>query len=143
MDEKITITPVETGPEHYELHDTTDQTPPTPAEARKLRKLYVTVKHPRVAGCGHRLNLHKQPRHRNCQTCWFAWLNNNGKVVQQLDEMHTKGEDAIIVALQGVKFFHRFLQFMSTIAQWKLAQEAQNELDGSNQEDSAIQPIAD
>jgi hypothetical protein len=141
------VKPEEPTAEHYELIDTTDQKPPTPAEARKLRKLYVTVRHPRVAGCGHRLNLHKQPRQRNCQTCWFAWFNNNGKIVQQLDEMHVKNEDNIIVALQGEKFFRRWLQFMSTVAQWKQQAEQQKEQEqnelGSTDQNPEVQTTTD
>lgn len=98
---------------------------PTPGELKKLRKQYVTIQHPRVVACQHRLDLSRQPRHRNCQSCWFAWLNEHGEIVQQLDEMHTSGNDAIIIQLQGSKFFKRWLQFMATVAQWK--QQEQNE----------------
>lgn len=91
----------------------------TEDEIKKLRKQYITVQHPRVIGCKHRLDLSRQPRHRNCQTCWFAWFNNHGEVVQQLDEMHTAGGDTLIVQLQGKKFLHRWRQFMATVAQWQ------------------------
>ncbi len=101
------------------------QEPPTPGELKKLRKQYVTIQHPRVVACQHRLNLSKQPRQRNCESCWFAWLQNHGELVQQLDEMHTSGNDFLIVQLQGKKFFKRWTQFMSTIAQWQKDQAAQ------------------
>lgn len=101
----------------------------TEYDKRRLRKMYVTVKLPRVNPCGHRLDLSTQPRMRNCQPCWFAWFQNHGEVVQQLDEMHTEGLDHVIVALQGKKFYHRWRQFMATIAQWKAYQES---LEASN-----------
>lgn len=92
-------------------------------EIKKLRKQYVTIAHPRVAGCGHRLDLNRQPRHRNCQTCWFAWFQNHGEICQQLDEMHQASGDAMIVQLQGKKFLHRWRMFMATVAQWKQVTE--------------------
>jgi hypothetical protein len=92
---------------------------PTEGEMKKLRKQYVTMQNPKVVACGHSLDLSKQPRHRGCESCWFAFFNEHGEMVRQLDEMHTSGNDAIIVALQGSKFLHRWKQFMATIAQWK------------------------
>jgi len=91
----------------------------TPGELKRVNKQFVTVQHPRVIGCQHRLDLSRQPRHRNCETCWFAWFQNHGEVVQQLDEMHVAEGDDLIEQLQGKKFLHRWRQFMSTIASWK------------------------
>jgi hypothetical protein len=96
----------------------------TEADMRKLRKQYVTIQLPKVIACKHRLDLSRQPRHRNCEHCWWAWFNNHGEIVQQLDEMHTSGQDDVIIQLQGSKFFKRWLQFMSTVANFKLQQEA-------------------
>ena len=96
------------------------------AAIKKWNRENVTCKLPRVIGangCGHRLDLGHQPRHRSCDQCWFAWFNAHGELVQQLDEMHNNGNDRLIVELQGVKFMHRWRQFMATIAQWKLQQE--------------------
>lgn len=108
----------------------------TEGEIKLVRKKYVTIHHPRVIICKHRLDLRCPPRHANCQHCWFAFFNNHGKVVQQLDEMHTAGEDRVIVALQGVKFLHRWLQFMATIAQWKTAQEINEQVSNAGSSDS-------
>jgi hypothetical protein len=108
--------------------------PPKPLTRRQIgaiRKQYVTIQHPRVRTCNHRLDLNAQPRHRNCQYCWFAWFNGHGEVVQQLDEMHTSGTDALIISLQGVKFLHRWLQFMATVARFKAEQQEYND---TNQE---------
>ena len=113
----------ETTPEPIPLER--PQEPPTKGQLKLLRKQYVTVQHPRVVACQHRLAMNRQPRMRNCESCWLAWFNEHGELVQQLDEMHTGGHDNIIVALQGTKFFKRWLQFMSTIAQWK--QQESNE----------------
>lgn len=91
----------------------------TEYDKRKLRKVYVTIKHPRVIGCQHRLDLSFQPRQRNCHNCWFAWFNNHGELVQQLDEMYQTHGYGLIVQLQGNKFYHRWRQFMATVAQMK------------------------
>jgi len=91
----------------------------TSGDVKNLHKLYTTVRLPVVLACKHRLDLHEQPRHRNCEHCWFAWFNQHGEIVKQLDEMHADGQDAVIVQLQGKKFLHRWKQFMSTIARWK------------------------
>ena len=88
-------------------------------ELKKLRKTYVTIQHPRVVTCGHKLDLSRFPRHRNCQSCLFSWFNSHGEICQQLDEMFVADGSKLIVQLQGTKFLHRWRQFMSTIASMK------------------------
>ena len=100
-----------------------DEPVPVPAPALPARQ---TCHLPVVKACGHRLDLHVQPSHRNCEDCWFAFFNTHGELCQQLDEMHTsEGGDSAIIQLQGAKFLHRWKQFMATIAQWKIEHEAQ------------------
>ena len=94
---------------------------PTPAEMRKLRKQYVTVKYSKVIACGHSLDLSRPPRHRNCEFCIVAWFNYHGELIQQLDEMHTAGGDELIIQMQGIKFYKSWRKFMSTVA--KFAEE--------------------
>ena len=97
-----------------------DEPIPAPVPVRQTCHL------PVVKACGHRLDLHVQPSHRNCEDCWFAFFNTHGELCRQLDEMHTsEGGDSAIIQLQGAKFLHRWRQFMATIAQWKIEQEAQ------------------
>lgn len=98
----------------------------SPLEIRKLRKQYVTVKHPIVNKCGHSLDLNRKPR-TNCEFCIFAWFNSHGEICQQLDEMRAAGGDDLIIQLQGVKFYKMWLRFMSTVANWKKEQEEMNE----------------
>jgi hypothetical protein len=100
----------------------------TPFEIRKLNKLYVTFKHPKVIACEHRLDLSKQPQHRNCEHCWMAWFQNHGEIVQQLDEMYQNHGEKLIVQLQGKKFYHRWRQFMSTVAQWQQVGEVNEQV---------------
>ena len=94
-------------------------------EIRRLRGLYMTVRHPHVAACGHKYVADKQPRH-NCEDCWFAWMNSHGELVQTTDELfQTTGGVELIKQLRGSKFLKMFLRFMSTVANLK-AQEAAN-----------------
>jgi hypothetical protein len=95
----------------------------TEGERKLLRKQYVTVQLPRVLACGHRLDLSRQPRHRNCEHCWFSWLNEHGEIVQQLDEMFTQHGPELIIQLQGIKFYNMWRKFMSTVANWKQENE--------------------
>lgn len=98
----------------------------TDTEIRRLRRQFITVVYPRVAACGHKYVADKQPRHRNCADCWFAWLNAHGELVQTTDELHnTEGGIGMILQIQGAKFLKMFRRFMSTIAHMK-AQEAAN-----------------
>lgn len=90
----------------------------------KARKAYITVQHPRSIGCHHRLDLKRQPIHRNCEHCWWAWFNNNADVVRTADEIVQSGHPELIVKLQGVKFFKNFCKFMATVAQLKKIQES-------------------
>jgi hypothetical protein len=97
-----------------------DEPAPVPVPVRQTCHL------PVVKACGHRLDLHVQPSHRNCEDCWFAFFNTHGELCRQLDEMHmSEGGDSAIIQLQGVKFLHRWRQFMSTIARWKFEQAAE------------------
>ena len=99
-------------------------------QLKKARKLYWTIQHPKVVTCGHSLDMGRQPRHRNCEHCWFAWFNEHGEIVQQLDEMYQAEGEKLIIQLQGQKFYHRWRQFMATIARWK--EENEQETEGSN-----------
>lgn len=110
---------VVTLPEVPEIPLEREQPKLTEGEIKKLRKQYVTVQLPRVLACQHRLDLSRQPRHRNCETCWFAWFNSHGEIVQQCDEMFQADRGVMLTNLQGTKFVKRFLQSMSTIASWK------------------------
>ncbi len=109
---------------------------PTIGEIKKARKLYWTVSHPKVVACEHRLDLTRQPAHRNCQHCWFAWFNEHGEIVQQLDEMFVTGPSGVdmIIQLQGIKFYKMWRKFMSTIAKWKEEADANSERENNNQQ---------
>ena len=99
----------------------------TRAQIGKIRKQHITVQHSRVVGCGHRLDLKRQPRHNNCENCWWAWFQNNGEMVKTADEAFQSGHPEIIVMLQGNKFYKNFLKFMATVARLEAQMKPQEE----------------
>lgn len=105
-----------------------DEKPPlTRSEIKKLRRQFITVVNQRVQACGHKYDPTRQPRHRNCENCWMAWLNNHGELIQTTDELfQTEGGIEMILQLQGVKFLKMFKRFMSTIAKLKAQEENTN-----------------
>ncbi len=96
---------------------------PKPIDIRRARKQYVTVQHPRVIPCGHKLDLSRKPIHINCPSCVFAWFQNHGEICQQLDEMYNVHGPDSIIQLQGIKFYKQWRKFMATVAQWKKTEE--------------------
>jgi hypothetical protein len=131
----VNTEPLQDAPKSIPIHEPTtiiaDPQPQlTPSEIRKLRRQFVTVTHPRVEACGHRLDLSRQPRMRNCQSCWLTWLNNHGELVQTADELHnTEGGVDMLISLQGVKFLKWFRRFMAGVASLKpsLKQEGEEQ----------------
>lgn len=103
----------------------------SPETLSKLRKQYVTVKLPVVKACMHRLDISRQPRHKNCEHCWFAFFSSHKNVVDQIHEMFTNGLAQTIVDLQGYKYLSNYLKFMATLAKWRAEQEKLNAHNGT------------
>lgn len=97
-----------------------DEKKVTLSEIKKLRKQFWTVQREVVAMCGHKI-VHETPPKNNCEVCWFAWFQNHGELVQELDKCFTEEEygDQILTSIWGSKFVKNFLAFMSTVANWK------------------------
>jgi|ERR1017187_4663664 hypothetical protein len=87
----------------------------TKGQLGKIRRVHVTINHPRVTGCLHRLDLTRHPKHRGCHSCWFAWFQNNGPTVATADELYKAGNKKLIEELNGTIFYKHFLMFMATI----------------------------
>ena len=96
----------------------------TRAEYKKVMRETFTVKHQRIPQCGHKFVPGHEPRHRNCEQCWFVFFQVHGELTQSVEEVFQKHGKPAIVALRGVKFLDMFLKFMSTVAQYKQAMEA-------------------
>ena len=103
----------------------------TRAEYKKVMRETFTVKHQRIPQCGHKFVPGHEPRHRNCEQCWFVFFQVHGELTQSVEEVFQKHGKPAIVALRGVKFLDNFLKFMATVAQYKAAVEAAKESNGS------------
>lgn len=99
----------------------------TRTEYGKLRYEQLTVRHQRVPMCGHKFVPEHEPRHRNCESCWFTFFNVYGQLTQAVEEVFQKHGKNVVVGLRGPKFFENWLKFMSTVANLKLAQEARSQ----------------
>lgn len=103
----------------------------TPKKLRELMRLYFTVRHPKVRGCGHKLDLSRDPRH-GCESCWFSYFKEQGTLVQTADECFVKEGRQMLERLRGRRFVSYFVKFMSTLAHFRAAQLAEQEKNDSN-----------
>jgi hypothetical protein len=118
----LTNPPPRTAPEGYEnvapeLWPDEDGKPPKLTEAlmRQLRGKYFTVKHPRLETCGHKYDPINEPRHRNCENCWFQFLNTHPQLVETADQFfRTQGKKAMI-GMRGEHFVKMFVRYMATV----------------------------
>lgn len=95
----------------------------TRGEYKEAMRKECTIRRP-VPQCGHRFTPGEEPRHRNCEACWFAFFQVHGELTQACDEVFTKFGEAGLRSLRGPKFAKNFTKFMSTLAAWqKIAQE--------------------
>lgn len=136
------------NPDYYRLGDNGEKIEITRAEYKKYQRQNTTVKHQRVPMCGHKFVQGKEPRHKNCETCWFSFFQVYGELTQSVEEVYAKKGPALIVQLKGKKFLVNFLKFMATVAVWKMTADAAKEkqdgststVEGSNGEDNAVSP---
>ena len=99
----------------------------TLAQFRELRGKYFTVRHVVVPECQHKIDMINEPRHRNCETCWWAWLSAHGELVKVTDEAFQEHGPAFIDKLRGVTYRKNFTRYMSTLAAFKLEADAMAE----------------
>lgn len=109
-----------------------------PVLTRKMFKEYLrwhfTVRRSVVKACGHKINLATDPRH-NCDSCWFAYFQNNGQMTQIADECFQQAGRDVLERSRGKTFVKYFLRFMSTIARFQReAAEAQKAQEKNNGE---------
>jgi hypothetical protein len=97
--------------------------PITRSEYKKHQHDHVTVKHQVVQPCGHKFVQGEEPRHRNCQSCWFAFFQVNGEITKRADEVFQEHGVNGLHQLTTPKFVKHFLVFMGALAQWKAMNE--------------------
>jgi hypothetical protein len=66
-----------------------------------------------------------EPRHRNCENCWWQWLNFHPQLVQTVDEAWREHGKAFIIRLRGKHFADQFGRYMATVKHF-MEQEKQN-----------------
>lgn len=93
-------------------------------EYGEIRRQQITRVCQKVPMCGHKFVPGAQPRHRNCEACWFAFFNVHGELTQSIEELYAKHGKQPVVTLLGPKVLKNFLKFMSTVAAFKASQEA-------------------
>lgn len=107
-------------------------------EERRLRQVDFypssvngTLKYQRIPMCGHKfIPGRPEPRHRNCDSCWFTGFQVNGTFTQAVEKVYQEQGEDFLVKLKGRRFVNNFLKFMSTVAAFQAAisvQKAQKE----------------
>jgi hypothetical protein len=97
----------------------------TRSEFKEDRRLHFTVRHGSISRCGHRFNSSTEPRHRNCEMCWFAFFSVHKAAVETCDEVYKKFGLKGLVQVYGKEFSKNYTKFMATLAQWKDVTEKQ------------------
>lgn len=75
----------------------------------KLRQL------PRVRGCGHVLDLKRQPRHRNCKSCWTAFFRNQDEMSENIAKIIVEQGAHRVSETFGIKFLQRFHEYCKLV----------------------------
>jgi hypothetical protein len=82
---------------------------------------------PKVRGCGHSIDLARQPRHRNCESCWTAFFHNQPEMSENLAKnIQDQGVEPI-VHVHGEKFLKRFVKYAILLAQVENLKKAYRE----------------
>jgi hypothetical protein len=105
------------------LFEDKDKPQITEAQYRKLRGQYFTVRHIPLTDCGHKMDVINQPRHANCENCWWQWFNFHPKLVETVDEAWREHGKAFVVRLRGRKFADMFARFIVTVVAFKKEEE--------------------
>jgi hypothetical protein len=90
---------------------------PRQQQLRALRGQFFTVKHVLLTDCGHRLDVINEPRHRNCDNCWFAWLNMHPTLIDTVHEAWQQHGKELVIKLRGKHFTKMFGRFMATVVE--------------------------
>lgn len=110
----------------------------------KVRKL------PRVRGCGHALDLKKQPRHRNCKSCWTAFFRNQDAMAENIAKIIVEQGQYRVAETFGRKFlkcFHEYCILVERVEALRKAYEEQANVERISRElaidgaEGSIQPF--
>lgn len=127
LQEEIKYIPLNTGdklPDYYKTRPDGTITAITRAEYKESQRKYVTRKYQIVPMCGHKFVPEKEPRHVNCEACWFSFFQVYGELTQAVEELYAKHGARAVLQLRSKKFLRNFLKFMGTVAAYKAAVES-------------------
>ena len=141
----VADTPQEVQRAEVDLGETANPTPDveapkgpiTESQLRALRGKYFTVRHIPLTDCGHKMDVINEPRHRNCENCFFQWMNFHPQLVQTVDEAWREHGQAFVIKLRGRWFAKMFGRYMATVIAFKKQEEAEREnrsIGGINEE---------
>ena len=103
-------------------------------QLRELRAKYFTVRHQRIIDCGHKLDALNEPRHRNCEACWFLFFETHPDLVTTADKAYLEQGRSFLDRMRGQKFTDFFVRYMAT--KLALQKEKENEQRRKVQTDS-------
>jgi hypothetical protein len=105
-----------------EAQEVTPSTPQTPRKAVKAR--LETRRLPTVRGCGHKIDISKQPKHRNCQACWTAFFRNQPALAENIAKNFADQGPFPIMWTHGRKFLVRFMEYATLLAKVEALKQA-------------------
>jgi hypothetical protein len=79
---------------------------------------------PRVRGCGHKLDLKRQPRHRNCKVCWTAFFRNQDEMAENIAKILVEQGAHRIAETFGDKFLTRFHEYCNLVERMEALRKA-------------------
>ena len=82
---------------------------------------------PKVRGCGHALDLKRQPRHRNCKACWTAFFRNQDEMAENIAKILVEQGAHRIAETFGTKFLTRFHEYCSLVERMEAFRKAYSE----------------
>jgi hypothetical protein len=94
------------------------------AGLRKLRGQYFTVRHIPLEACEHLMDVINEPRHRNCENCWWNFFLYHPQLVTSVDEAWREHGKEFVIRLRGKKFADMFGRFQKTVQHLKEQEKA-------------------
>jgi hypothetical protein len=79
---------------------------------------------PTVRGCGHKIDISKQPKHRNCQACWTGFFRNQPALAENIAKNFADQGPFPIMWTHGRKFLTKFMEYATLLAKVEALKEA-------------------
>lgn len=117
-----------------------NQQPMTERQFRELRGKYFTVRHHRVQPCGHKADSLNEPRHRNCQSCWFMFFESHPQLVEVTDRAFIEHGTRFLDRMRGKAYTKWFGRFMATKLRLKQEMDERNVQQSEEPNGPEIQP---